>query len=310
MQAEHYIESVLSKCAALKESGIWAPEPHVRPEAWLNNFSDPLDRLLAAVVLDNFIFYSDRASARLLANAYHRLEDDALLGRLRTPSGTRIDVDALFFSPVEGEHPRPTDSGNTVCKRLRDTLELPDERFLNPATALEQARAGRTIVFVDDIVGSGQQLMTTWKRPYRSDPPLSFEEAYAAQPFAAFCLAIVATETALSNIATDASPISVVATHVLDASYSIERLEAPAITPPIPDFPAALQAFLARHASTLTLDHFLQTGRQPLYGFHDLGLLFAIQGGVPDCTVPIVWAAGPAVSAGSQEWIRLVRKNV
>lgn len=304
MQADLYIESVLAKCEALKQSGIWAPEPHVRPEAWLANFKDPSDRLMAAIVLDNFIFYSDRASARLLSAAFNRLHDALLLGRLGAPNGASVDVDALRFAPVEGEHPRPTDSGNTICKRLRDTVELSDSCFLSPAAALEAAIAGAPIVFVDDIVGSGQQLTTTWHRQYREQPPRSFSEAFRANPFAAFCIAIVATETALSNVAADAAPIKLIVAHVLDASYSVEHLDAPPLTPPIADFPAKLETFLARHASALTLDHFLQSGKQPLYGFHELGLLFAMQGGVPDCTVPLCWAAGPG------QWVRLVRKNV
>lgn len=303
MQADLYIDSVLAKCDALKHSGIWAPEPHVRPQAWLNNFKAPADRLMAAIVLDNFIFYSDRASARLLAAAFYRLQDDLLLGRLRAPSGGPIDVDTLRFAPVEGEHPRPTDSGNTICKRLRDIAELPDAHFLAPTAALDSALLGSPIVFVDDILGSGQQLIQTWKRAYRQQSPTSFEDAFRARPFPTFCVSIVATDTALTNVSAEAAPIAVVATHVLDSSYSIEHLAAPPLTPPIADFHANLEAFLTRHASALGLDHFLKAGRQPLYGFHELGLLFAIQGGVPDCTVPLCWADGPG------DWIRLVRKN-
>jgi hypothetical protein len=58
MLADLYIDSVLAKCEALKKGGIWAPEPHLRPAAWLANFKDPQERLLAAILLDNFIFYS------------------------------------------------------------------------------------------------------------------------------------------------------------------------------------------------------------------------------------------------------------
>jgi hypothetical protein len=305
MQADLYIESVLAKCNALKHSGIWAPEPHVRPEAWLHNFKDSKDRLIAAVLLDNFIFYSDRTVGRLLASCYSRLEDDLILGRIRDPAGSPIAIDALRFTPIEGENPRPTDSGNTMCKRLRDLFELPDSRFLAPALAVEAALAGAPIVFVDDVLGSGQQLMNSWRRAYRSQSPSSFEEAFNVRPFSALCIALVATETAVTNVASQGSPISIVATHFLDSSYSVENLEAPMLNPPIPDFRIALDAFLARYVSMLTLPSFLRFGRQPLYGFHELGLLFAVQGGVPDSTLPVCWA--PAVS---DAWVRLVRKNV
>jgi hypothetical protein len=175
---------------------------------------------------------------------------------------------------------------------------------LKPPDALEAALGGAPIAFVDDIIGSGQQLTNTWDRPYRRDPPKSFADAFTVKPFPAFCLAVMATETALRNVAAAAPAISIVATHVLDASYSVECLEAPPLTPSIPNFQDALRSFLTRHAATLTLEPFLQSGRQPLFGFHELGLLFAIQGAVPDCTVPLVWAPGP------DSWVRLVRKDV
>src|SRR6185295_1963940 len=135
MLAELYIDSVLAKGEALKKAGIWPSEPHIRPLAWLNNFTDPQERLLAAILLDNFVFYSEHASARLLASAYDRFEDDVILGRIPNIGLASAFLDSLVFTPVEGEIPRPTDSGKTLCKKLRDITDLDDERFFDPAGA-------------------------------------------------------------------------------------------------------------------------------------------------------------------------------
>ena len=303
MLADFYVESVLAKCEALKKGGIWAPEPHVRPGAWLDNFKDPQDRLLAAILLDNFVFYSERTAGRLLAAGYDQLEDEVLLGHIPSNGTPDTFLDGCIFTPIEGETPRPTDSGNTLCKKLRDLKEIDDSRFFETPDALREVLQGRSVVFVDDFLGSGQQMIRTWQRAYLGAAPSSFEEAHARHPFTAICLAMVATEKALESIARDVPAVRVVATHVLDASYSVQKLDAPMLTPPLIDFQRSLRSFLARHAPHLDLPPFLQAGAPSLFGFYELGLLFAIQGGVPDSTVPLLWAAGHG------GWIRLVRKN-
>jgi hypothetical protein len=113
---------------------------------------------------------------------------------------------------------------------------------------------------------------------------------------------MVATQTAVENIARDAGGARVIAAHILDNSYSVLNLTAPILTPPIADFQSSLRAFLARHAPNLDLPAFL-TGDHALFGFHKLGLLFAVQGGIPDSSVPLLWASGHG------NWIKLVRKN-
>lgn len=299
MRADLYPDGVLEKCETLKESALWALEPKIRPRAWLDNFKGDADRLLASVLLDNLLLYSDRASDCLLLAAFDRLEDDALLGRLALPSPSDFLANVVL-TPIEGENPRPTDSGKTVCRRLRDLAEIDDKRFLEPRDALELARAGRPVLFVDDFIGSGQQLIQTWNRPYRSDAPRSFADAHAASAFPAFALALVVTEQAIRNIALKGIPVVIRATHALDGSYSVQQLEAPTLSPPIAQFQVALRELLERHRGRLTVPPFLKQDAA-LFGFHELGLLLGFGHGVPDSTLPLVWADG------DQGWVPLVR---
>jgi hypothetical protein len=301
MRSDIYVESVLAKCETLKKSGLWAPEPRLRPSAWVANFTEENDRVLAAAILDNFIFYSDRACDRLLMSAYHQLEDAILVGHIPCPSRPEQFIQNMAFAPVEGEDPRPTDSGNPMCRRLRDLTGIPDRQFHQPHLLLAEARAGKPIVLVDDFLGSGQQLIQTWQRPYVGAGPQSLQDLHATSPFPAFCLVPVATETALRNVRAQAPALTVIATHVLDDGYSVRNLASPHLNPPMPDFQARLRDFLSRHAASLDLETFLQTGDRPLYGFHELGLLLSFEHGTPDSTVPLLWAGGPT------GWIRLVR---
>lgn len=107
MRTDLYVKSVMEKAEALKRAGLWSQEPNLRPSAWLGNFADNEDRLLGAVLLDNLVFYSDRASDRLLLCAFQRLEDAILTNRIPSSGDPSAFLDSLIFTPVEGEHPRP-----------------------------------------------------------------------------------------------------------------------------------------------------------------------------------------------------------
>ena len=300
MRTDLYVEGVLSKCVALQESGIWAPEPVVRPEAWLNNFSGVDEQLLATILLDNLIFYSDRAADRLLRAAYTTLEDGILSGAIQVDRSPGDFVDAMIFAPVEGEEPRPTDSGKALCRKLRNINSIDDTRFVTPRDAVGAAASGTPIVLVDDFLGSGQQLIRTWKRHYCTTDPMSLEQAYRTRQYPIMCLALVATQTAISHIASEAPPIVVHATHVIDASYSVAALSAPVLSPPLADFQGQLKRLLEKYAPSLVLEPFLQSGEPRLFGFHSLGLMMAFEHGVPDSTLPIIRAEGAA------NWARLV----
>lgn len=112
MQEDAYVKAVLRKCACLSESGLWVRDK-VRYRAWLSNFDDG-EQAVAAVLLDNFVYFSDELTDRLLRGAF---------ARLRASLGSRVD-DAVF-APVESEDPKPTDSGNIMCRKLRQQLPPP-----------------------------------------------------------------------------------------------------------------------------------------------------------------------------------------
>jgi hypothetical protein len=55
---DSFIEAVLAKTETLLKVNFWPPDS-VRARAWLGNFEEA-ERLPAAVIMDNLIFYSNR----------------------------------------------------------------------------------------------------------------------------------------------------------------------------------------------------------------------------------------------------------
>lgn len=294
MRSDIFQEEVLEKCAALKAARIWLPEPDLRPRAWLENF-EKSDRPIAAVLLDRFNFYSDAMTEKLLVAAYQSLAD----GLPKGPTAPTRDVlvaalgDAVF-TRVDAEKPRPTDSGNLFCRKARQILGVSDERFIEPRAALAHAGQGKPVVFLDDIVGSGDQFLRTWKRKYSMVAPHSFQAAYAATRFVATYVCLVATTEGLSAVNTHAPAVAVSVAHVLDESSTVRAIDThPTLV--VPDLQARVDALLAKYAPALVPaeDYMASSPSYKMFGYKERGLLLAFEHCVPDLTLPIYWSNGP-----------------
>ncbi|MBL8802966.1 MAG: hypothetical protein JNN27_13265 [Planctomycetes bacterium] len=265
----------------------------------MDNFQSHDDQLVAATLLDNFVFFSDRATNHLLANAYYRLEDELLTGSLSFAGGLHPTTSSLWFTPVEGEQPRPTDSGNALCRKLRNIVGVGDDRFVAWDGALRNAANGDTVVFVDDFVGSGNQLISTWTRKHPQFGE-SFEDVFNRRAFPAICLALICTATAIERVQTNFPAIHMRCTHVLERERSLTGIGAPILSPPLDEYATQLDRFLRCHTSRLNLPEFLAKSKNPQLGFRELGLLIGFQHHTPDSTLPVLWASG------RDGWERLV----
>ena len=296
MDPDTYIEAVLRKAETLKKVDFWVPQPNVRPRAWLNNFEDD-EREIAAAIVDSLIYFPEQQTNALLKAGYRDIVDDfAHSGSHGVDFGRNA-----IFTRVDGEEPNPSDSGNVFCRKARNVLTVDESRLVEPRVALEQVIANRSsVVFLDDFLGSGNQIYDTWVRPYRASFPTSFADAYVSSPFAANYLVLVATADGLTNTTRRCAGLTVRATHVLGDEYSVRKLHELPHIPPIQNLADRVHKLLERYAPRLELQAFMRQSDFALYGFHSLGLLLAFQHGCPDASIPLIWA-----SAGSG-WSPLV----
>lgn len=189
--------------------------------------------------------------------------------------------------------PSPTDSGNLFCRKARDVLGISEAALLTPARALEEALAGKIVVFLDDFLGSGNQMRETWQRPYRTDPPHSFADLHSRKSNHAIYLTLVATHIGLANIDLECPQLVVRAAHILGEEYNVRNL---ARLPDLRGFSGLddrVHALLTKYGPRLKLHPHMRKADFPVYGWRSLGLLLAFQHGVPDATLPIIWAEGP-----------------
>lgn len=296
MRVDVYVKDVLARCEALKRAGMWLPEPAIRPRAWLENFDDE-DKILAAQLLERFVFYNQRLTDSLLTASFYSIADGLKKGP-KAPSREQL-LKALpnaIFTPVSGEKPNPTDSGYFLCRRARQVLNIDETQVKSLHEALSAAANSQPVVFIDDFIGSGDQFLTTWQE--RSSGT-SFEELQHKVGFTAIYISLVGTEIGISRINDLAPTVAVCVTHKIDNRGTLWGIQT--MNPSLYD---QIDFLLSKYAPRLMPhEQYMHQHRFLRYGYKHRGLFFAFEHSVPDATLPIFWCRG------TDSWEPLIERN-
>ncbi len=288
MRDDILVDVVLERCDALRKSTFWPGGNEIKPEKWLGNFENE-DKRIAALLLDRFVFYSESATDHLLTSAWHSILDG---GR---KSGSKVDPTVLegslnnvVFAPVEGETPNPTDSGNFMCRKARQVLGVDEDRIVTTREALECAKGGTTVVFLDDFVGSGDQFISTWTREYNG---YSFNSTKLDNGFSAIYVNLITTYMGLERIFDEAPSVVVSPAHVLNSRSTIFGLIEEGVFDK-----AEITRFLLKYSVNLRPEEDYISDYLPYknWGYKRLGLLLGFKHSIPDATLPIFWSPGIA----------------
>lgn len=267
-------ERLLKRERQFRDFQIWPFSKRLDVRRWLGNFRQ--DELPIAIRLANrFTYFAEEPTNALFLASVQRM--------LNMRRGLAFDGDQLSdvaFVAVEGEYPNASDSGNLFARKSRG-LGILEDNILRPKEALEQADRFRAFVFVDDFVGSGNQMGDTWEREYPvSGGATSFRKLANQVPpngqHFAYC-ACVCTQTGLTNLAERAPQLEVSASHIVGSDWNLS-IDATG--------QGEMLSFLketGKRAGYCGEDG----GEEDWLGFHKLGLGLAFSHGVPDATLPI-----------------------
>lgn len=297
MRPSNYIEHVQRKCDTLVQSGLWTRRK-IRPRAWLNNFKhDENDHLAAAIILDQVLFFSRAAAESLQRTAF-----DYLLSEFRRRGGSHNHPGAIVWTHVQDERPNPTDSGFTYARNLRIHCGVDEESIVPPEKILDAAAAGLPIVLVDDFLGSGEQLLKSWSRNFGDGRSLA--SIFAESPFPAYYMCLAASEYGKDRVQDNGCPVKLVPAHTLENSYHILCRDFSPSVPCRSEVTHRIDTFLRKWGPDLTLPDYMSHPDVRSYGFHGLGLTYAVEDGTPDATLPVIWAPGP-----TRTWTTLVERR-
>ena len=297
MRADTQVQETLAKCDILKRAGLWPPEPILRPRAWLANFESQ-DAHVAAFLLDKFTYYNRPLTDALLVASYNSIGDGMPKGP-SAPTGSHLiaSLNSAILTPVKGENPNPTDSGYLLCRKARQLLHLNDSFILDTDAALQHAYQGKTVIFIDDFVGSGDQFLSTWKATDKAGR--SFEHASAVAGFTPLYVTLVTTDFGLKNINNKAPMVAVCATHVIEQKSTLQG-----VIDSTPSMRSPILRLLSKYASRLTpAENYIANNQNWLMlGYKERGLMFGFEHSIPDATLPIFW------SPGNNNWEPLIER--
>lgn len=134
-------------------------------ENWLENFNTPEDKEIAAQILNNFIYIPDEVIDQMLRTAVGRC--GYYFSKLDSTWTHNSFKDNCWYSFVQGENTDDaTDSGFIFTRKLREQLNIPDDRILKYDSLFKKlednAAVPQNVILVDDFVGSGAQTDKAW----------------------------------------------------------------------------------------------------------------------------------------------------
>lgn len=132
-------------------------------KGWLSNFKDDYDKELASAILDFFNYYPENMVNQMLRTSVGRAGYE--LSKYFSDWKHDDFKNRCFYTFIPGENPNPSDSGNLFIRKLRDDLNIPENRLFDYRdiySKLESSTETIPIVFVDDFVGSGAQCYKAW----------------------------------------------------------------------------------------------------------------------------------------------------
>lgn len=283
---------VLRECDFFARSQVWPIHLRIDPREWLLNFEK--DELpYAHDLLRAFMYFNDTISAELFRSAVQRLGQFVLDFNRNThtvQSDWRDFIEGVIVVPVRGEIPRPTDSGYAYVRASRELFGFKETQFLEIDETLRLLRDDntgssiqRTILFVDDFVGSGNQFVDTWFRQVElhDGPKVSFDKLHSLTNARFFYCPLICTNEGIEEIKTQCPKVVVSPAHHLSPVYSAFHSESRLWAPERRD--SAVDV-LKKIAARVQMP---DDGADNWRGYCNLGLGIAIRDSMPDACLGV-----------------------
>ena len=290
-----FCTSILRMCELLNECEHWSFRALDSFRRWLENF-EPEDRWLAAILLDKLTAISSRHESQCLHQGLQEwlLHASTENGPYASAKEKRDALKAILresaITPVCGESPDPSDSGNSICRAARYALGNRVET-LDTEGAVKHVASGKRLILVDDCVGSGSQVEETLKFGFGGDSLLSLVQAGAGARVS--LVGTIGEKETLERL--EALGMHCFFAYRLGSSDRILETTSESHYPPTTDedLRAELSALLRKYSPKLSDDVTVRRFSDPEFpvlGFRRFGHTVAISRQFPDWSLPIYWA--------------------
>jgi hypothetical protein len=293
-QEQRWREWVKKKIEFYISTGKWDKVSIAQLNAWLANFDDEGQKY-ALTLLNHFIYYSSEDVKRLCQYAIAKVvfknqllnvdqshsfccEDEVLRQELTY----RIQETRVVPVLSEGN---PTESGNAIARVYTTTGLINENQVIRPDEIIPCIYQGscKRFLFVDDFMGTSEQLVSFWNGPYislgMSGQRGSLARISAQHTNISFeYIALVATAYGLRDIEERVPGLKLFFCEKLSDEYRIFSNDS--IFFDTPDDRQACESYL----ESLCRDRHIDTK-----GYHGLDFAIAFHHGAPDSCLPLFW---------------------
>lgn len=173
---EKYIENRKSLIRVICRTSQWSGIDESDIFAWIDNFKDSFGKYIAIKLLIHSIYYSEKNIVSLLKYGIYEqihsheikkkliIEDIILQPRSETNANLRDLVLKSVYIPLLDKS-KPGESGNQMTRYLIQKLNIdPTQTFFIDDLKLSDIKNKSALIFLDDCIGSGQQLIDFFKK--------------------------------------------------------------------------------------------------------------------------------------------------
>jgi hypothetical protein len=257
---------------------VW-PVGEVFFEEWLSNFSNLHDKYLACVVLSFFNYYPKRMVYKLLNDSLggvgHYFTQQRSYWRHES---FKRDV---LYSSIPGETPNISDSGPAFLRKLKTEIHIPEENIYSFDELLVKLKNNslppQYIVFVDDIIGSGEQCSRAMTRMRRENCIRNGIDLIAYAP-------LIVNESGMLRIQAEVPELFLSPAHILTEEYNLLMPHCGCWKNDKALFDAGLE-MIFRTSAAVGIPDSTPADVLDIKGFKSQGLALAFEDSVPDANL-------------------------
>lgn len=232
-------------------------------KSWLDNFKGKaydveIEHKLAYILLDNFMFINHDEVLQLCRDLYSNLIHEIAV---KSKDGY-IDYDNIIFLPIGN----PSESSSLIMYFFRLANDIPKDKF---SYHLPTYNKQKTIIFIDDFAGTGNQAFDDNIVPLLNSLNISFDQVYY--------LCLVSTDKAI--IKGQSHKIKVISSLILDSRAKLFNINS------YTRFNNELIEMLVNF-----IDRYKYDVKWHPLGYGDSQLAFGFYYNVPDNSLPVFWA--------------------
>lgn len=286
------ISTVYERGRFLRQTKSWSDADSNNFTDWLLNFKKEEDLIFAKFLLDNLNFISSSDFTIILKHVLTKIFAELLYHH---GNGFQKDI---IFSSIPGEDANITDSGTEMLRIVKTRLGFQTANFQDPKdlrTYLSKQNSSKIVIFIDDFVGTGNQVAKAWSESHYME---SFSSIQNGDEHDFYLGVAVANERGIRRIKKECNGLKLFTTYSLNDSYKIND----------PKFMGYGENDALRSEVPIWLKEFSQSlgiadtgglAEDDYLGFCQQALLLGFEHGTPDATLPILYFK-------SKEWSNLL----